>query len=155
MSCNIEVLTTIGEYEPSDFKDAGEKRRIVMELKEALTDSLRDSYQGQIDYFKEFEPDMSETSTDLILGCERPDELKKIATNWNAEIKEQCAKQFEYLEMEMKKRGYESLSSFIREAADENNHLSVQYPASLYELRKALGAFDDHYSYGCIICQRK
>lgn len=151
MGCSMRVLTTIGTYEPEDFKEENDRRDAVLNLKEALESELLSEYSGEIEYFKEYFPDLGVDSQELILGCERPDELQEVVKAWNAEIRENCARELENIEVEMRKHGYDSLSQFIRhyrEADQFGETIDLKYPASVYNLRKALDAFDNHFSYG-------
>lgn len=148
MSCSVNVLTTIKDYRPEDFQ--GEEKRFVTvkELKEALESNIFDDYSGVIDYFKGYMPDLSCDSDDFILGCERPDYLKAYVKNWNLKICGQCANQLSFLENVMVKEGYSSLSAFIMGHVDEIGQFKgVDYPASIYELRRALDTLDNHFSY--------
>ncbi len=47
---------------------------------------------------KEYSPDMSPDSEEVVIGCERPEEMREIAKNWNKQIVERCAEQFQSLE---------------------------------------------------------
>lgn len=151
MGCSMRVLTTIGTYEAEDFKEANDRREAVANLKEALESELLSEYSGEIEYFKEYFPDLGVDSQELILGCERPDELLEAVKAWNSEIRENCAREFENVESEMRKRGYDSFSQFVRHyrKTDQYGEMAdLKYPASVYNLRKALDAFDNHFSYG-------
>ena len=151
MGCTARVLTTISSYTPEDFKDENSRRDAVADLKEALEGELLSEYSGEIEYFKEYSPDLETDSQELILGCERPDELQAAVTAWNSEIREDCARELENIEVEMHKHGYDSLSQFIhhyRETDQYGEIANLKYPASIYSLRKALDAFDNHFSYG-------
>ena len=151
MACTVKVLTTIDLYEPEDFKDENSRRDAVANLKEALEGELLGEYSGEISYFKECFPDLGMDSQGLILGCERPDELLAAVTAWNSEICEDCARELENIEVEMRRHGYDSLSQFVRHYREVNQFgemIDLKYPASVYNLRKALDAFDNHFSYG-------
>ena len=151
MGCIVKVLTTIGSYEPEDFKNEDSRKDAVANLKEALESELLSEYSGEIEYFKEYSPDLEMDSQELILGYERPTELLAAVTAWNSEIREDCAREFENIEVEVHKHGYDSLSQFIRHYHETDQYgemADLKYPASVYSLRKALDAFDNHFSYG-------
>ena len=102
-------------------------------------------------YFKEYVPDLEADSQELILGCERPDELRAAVKAWNADIRENCVRELENIEAEMRRHGYDSLSQMIRNYRKMDQFgemVDLRYPASVYNLRKALDAFDNHFSYG-------
>lgn len=51
----------------------------------------------------------------------------------------------------MRRHGYDSLSQMIRNYRKMDQFgemVDLRYPASVYNLRKALDAFDNHFSYG-------
>ena len=110
MGCSMKILTGIGTYEPEDFKGENNRKDAVADLKEALESELLSEYSGEIEYFKEYFPDLEVDSQELILGCERPDELRAVVKAWNADIRENCVRELENIEAEMRRHGYDSLS---------------------------------------------
>lgn len=151
MGCSMKILTGIGTYEPEDFKNENGRKDAVADLKEALESELLSEYSGEIECFKEYFPDLGMDSQELILGCERPDELRAVVKAWNADIRENCARALENIEAEMHRHGYASLSQMIhhyRKMDQFGKMVDLRYPASVYSLRKALDAFDNHFSYG-------
>ena len=148
MACSVMVLADIGKYRPNDFTGQKDRTSIIYDLQRTLSDEIEESYSGAISYIKDDLLDIEEDSEELILGCERPEELKQIVRNWNNEIVHECARQFENLELEVKKRGYQTISEFFR----SNNSLDqlvaqISYPASIFELRNALSAVDGVFKY--------
>ena len=151
MGCSMKILTGIGTYEPEDFQDEDDRKDTIADLKEELESELLSEYSGEIGYFKEYFPDLEADSQELILGCERPDELRAVVQAWNADIRENCARELENIEVEMRRHGYDSLSQMIRNYREMDQFgamVDLKYPASVYNLRKALDAFDNHFSYG-------
>ena len=103
MGCSMKILTGIGTYEPEDFKGENNRKDAVADLKEALESELLSEYSGEIEYFKEYFPDLEVDSQELILGCERPDELRAVVKAWNADIRENCVRELENIEAEMRR----------------------------------------------------
>lgn len=95
MGCSMKILTGIGTYEPEDFQDEDDRKDTIADLKEELESELLSEYSGEIGYFKEYFPDLEADSQELILGCERPDELRAVVKAWNADIRENCARELE------------------------------------------------------------
>lgn len=146
MGCSVMVLADIGKYRPEVFTSK-ERNNTLYSLQQNLAMSIEEDVPA-IDYIKDVFPDVKEDSEELILGCERPEKLKQIVRNWNNEIVHECARQFENIELEVKKRGYQTISEFFR----SNNSLDqlvaqISYPASLFELRNALSAVDGVFKY--------
>ena len=72
MGCSMKILMGIGTYEPEDFQGENDRKDTIADLKEALESELLSEYSGEIEYFKEYFPDLGADSQELILGCDRP-----------------------------------------------------------------------------------
>ena len=149
MACTIKVLTTLGEFTEDDFKNEGSRQNTIKSIQCRLENALLSEYSTAIEYFKDYTPDMSQDSEDVVVGCERPEKMREIVKNWNKHIVNQCADAFQSLEKAAADNGYGSISEYIRSLLNEENGYidSIPYPASLYELRKCLAPMDDTMVY--------
>lgn len=149
MACTIKVLTTLGDFAADDLKDEGSRQNTIKSIQCRLENALLSEYSTAIEYFKDYTPDMSQDSEDVVVGCERPEKMREIVKNWNKNIVDRCADAFQNLEKATSDKGYGSISEYIRSLLNEENGYidSIPYPASLYELRKCLAPMDDTMVY--------
>lgn len=157
MACTIKVLTTLGDFAADDLTNEESRKNAIKSIQQRLENELMDAYSSNaISYFKEYSPDMSPDSEEVVIGCERPEEMREIAKNWNKQIVERCAEQFQILEKAASDKGYGSISEYMRSLVNEENGYidDIPYPASLYVLRKCLAPMDDvmvYDSYGDLV----
>lgn len=162
MSCSIMVLTNLTEDENGNdiikqeeceafrvrMQDPKKRVRLVEHLRNKLEYDLMEDYKEHIDYIKEYIPDISRDSDEFILGMEFPERIRTCVQNWNAENARQCICKFKNLEQQAEKEGFETLSQFLTTKIGKTGTFEgIHYPASLYELRKALDAVDGIFSY--------
>lgn len=162
MGCSIMVLTNLTEDENgcdiidqedreafrARMQDSKNRMKLAERLRNKLEYDLMEDYKGHIDYIKEYVPNVSSDSDSFILGMEFPERIKTCVQNWNAENAKQCICKFQNLEQQAQKEGFETLSQFLTAKISKTGTFEgIHYPASLYELRKALDAADGVFSY--------
>ena len=165
MGCSMMVFVNVTEDENGcdiiDQKDqeafririqAPENRvKLAERLRNKMEYDLMEDYKGHIDYIKEYIPDVSQDSDSFILGTEFPERIKTCVQNWNVENAKQCIRKFQNLEQQAEKEGFETLSQFLTAKISKTGTFEeIHYPASLYELRKALDAAGGIFSYGSL-----
>ena len=156
MACTIKVLTTLGDFAADDLINEESRKNVIKSIQQRLENDLQDSYSNDIGYFREYTPNMFPDSEEGVIGCERPDEMREIAKNWNKHIVDRCADAFRNLEKAASDKGYGSISEYMRSLLNkENGYIDdIPYPASLYVLRKCLAPMDDtmvYDSYGDLV----
>lgn len=162
MSCSIMVLTNLSEDENGNdiikqeereafrvrMQDPQYRVKLAERLRNKLEYDLMEDYKGHIDYIKGYVPDVSQDSDSFILGMEFPERIKTCVQNWNADNAKHCICRFQNLEQQAQKEGFETLSQFLTAKISKTGTFEgIHYPASLYELRKALDAADGIFSY--------
>ena len=162
MGCSIMVLTNLledengndiikqEEYEAFRVRMQEPKNRVKLaeRLRNNLEYDLMEDYKGHIDYIKEYVPDVSQDSDSFILGMEFPEHIKTCVQNWNTENARQCICKLKNLEQQAEQEGFKTLSQFLTAKIGKTGTFEgIHYPASLYELRKALDAADGIFSY--------
>lgn len=92
---------------------------------------------------------MKDYDGEHIFGSVDPEKLKEQVKNWNISLCKTLSYHLKKIEDFAAKEGYEKLSDFAEKYVDEVNiPKDMPYPASWYNLRKALCDYDDHFSYG-------
>ena len=133
------------------IQDPENRVKLAERLRNKMEYDLMEDYKGHIDYIKEYVPDVSQDSDSFILGTEFPERIKTCVQNWNVENAKQCIRKFQNLEQQAEKEGFETLSQFLTAKISKTGTFEeIHYPASLYELRKALDAADGIFSYGSL-----
>ena len=85
---------------------------------------------------------ISNTSDIYILGFERPDEIIKMAEEWNDELRDNAVEQLEELEALAKEKGFSTVSQYIKE-----NWKSEDFANIIYWLKYALMDLDNAPNY--------
>ena len=71
--------------------------------------------------------DISSTSDSYILGFERPNELVKIAEEWNSELRDNAVRHLEELEALAKESGFSTVSQYVKENWNSDDFASINY----------------------------
>lgn len=139
MGCILNVLCKTEDYglDMINFTDEEAVRRCCESLKE----DVQEYYSSEIDYMKDFDGEH-------IFGSTDPEKFKERIKNWNLSLCKTLSYYLKAIEDFAAKEGYEKLSDFVEKYVDENNIPKyMPYPASWYNLRKALCDYDNHFSY--------
>lgn len=160
MSCCVNVLVNaieVGndvskktmEIVRRNIQCEPERKVFAEELRSRVAEWMEDYYHGEVEYVKDYLPNVAPDSDEFILGIERPDKIKEIAENWNLRNSNNVIREIENFEKEMQKNGFSSLSEYLMTKINpaSGTFSGIPYPSSFYQLRKALDAADDMFTY--------
>ena len=85
---------------------------------------------------------ISSTSDIYILGFERPNELVKIAEEWNSELRDNAVRHLKELEALAQESGFSAVSQYVKENWNSDDFASINY-----WLKYTLMDLDDAYNY--------
>lgn len=161
MACSVKVLVSIEDvanralesekdFEAfrNDLKDPDVRRNIAAELRDSLEYDLPEDYRGAIEYVKDWLPDTALDSDEMIFGAERPDEIRKLVTDWNRGNTNLVIRIIQNMEQYAKENDL-TLSEFLHSKVRSDGSFGDFYynGTSLYVLRKALDAADGVFTY--------
>ena len=145
MGCFARVLTNIECWQADGLKS--EREQIIETMISGLIEHVSSYWPTHIiDHFTSWRPDTSLDSGNLILGCERPDELLEEVKEWNLNIAHDAIVELEYLEEWAREEcGSHRISDLIIEHMTDDG---IFREFSLYGVRKTLTALDNYFVHG-------
>lgn len=108
---------------------------------------------GTVSYFKDSYMDFEEAeeSDGYGFGATKPDEIRAEILSWNRRNSMQCIYLLGEFEKLAAQQGFKSVSEMFEANMDGDGRIceaAFKYPASVYELRKALDCVDGVFTYG-------
>lgn len=171
MACSLKVLINIRvELEKRLIHENEINSLKTPEGKEKHKEVLREIYdraceeiimeggpdgilRGKVDYIKDkalsFED--AEESEGRGFGATKPEEIRSAILSWNHNQSRHLIRLLENFEELADKRRFRKLSELFAASMRKTGHIPTdqfRYPASIYELRKALDAVDNVFTYG-------
>lgn len=170
MACSLKVLMDVSdelqykltkkEIQSLRTKDGAEKHRDVLrEIYESSCSSIMmeggfdGCLKGAVDYFEDrpmsFED--AQESKGYGFGAMKPDEIREEMLSWNHNTSMNLIRLLGEFEKTAEKEGFVRLSELFTSCIKENGRIDetrFHYPASVYELRKALDAVEGVFTYG-------
>lgn len=170
MACGLTVLVNISEELTNRFTPEEISSLKTPEGKEKHKETLKEIYhnacghvisegdydgalQGVVAYFRDkamsFED--AEDEEGYGFGATRPDEIRKKILSWNRDQSMHVIRLLEAFEAQAEQKGIAKLSELFASSMTGDGRIQWEmfpYPASLYELRKALDAADNVFTYG-------
>lgn len=150
MSLLVKVLTNMEkDVDLNDLRDEAQRYTFATGLQTSLSNSLTDEYRGQIDYIKDQSNiDLGVDSDELIIGAEQPEKIRKIVESWNRRNADLCIKRIKLMEDAAAAEGFQTISDYLSSKITAEGKIgNLPYPATLYQLRKAMDAADDVFTY--------
>lgn len=160
MSCCVNVLVNaieLGndvsekamEIVRRNIQNEYERKEFAEQLRSRVAEWMEDYYHGEVEYVKDYLPNVAPESDEFILGVERPNKIKEIVKNWNFRNSKNVIREIENFEKEVQKNGFTSLSDYLKSKINPASGCfsGIPYPASFYGLRKALDTADDMFTY--------
>ncbi len=139
------IMTVLVEHDNIDYyKDKLNEINREVVLK-ALGEDIVDMYTQYENDVYNVQPNMSDVSNTLdnyILGFERPNDLIKIAEEWNSELRDAAVKNLKELEALAKESGFSTVSQYVKENWNSDNFASINY-----WLKYTLMDLDNAYNY--------
>lgn len=141
---NVRILTNIPDVSNHTLDQAangveGSLRYIAS----WPSQQLKELYPGAFNKVYNFK------AIDVVLGTKSPDIIKKTAENWNKTNSMRVINEIKYIENEAQEFRCNSISSYLKAIMNTNGCFrEMHYPASVENLRKALDAVNNIYSYG-------
>lgn len=124
------IMTVLVEHDNIDYyKDKLNEINREVVLK-ALGEDIVDMYTQYENDVYNVQPNMSDVSNTLdnyILGFERPNDLIKIAEEWNSELRDAAVKNLKELEALAKESGFSTVSQYVKENWNSDNFASINY----------------------------
>ncbi len=144
------------------LKAEGGTERYKKILKEVYSTAARDiistadmdgELHGTIGYFKDnyMTFDEAQSRKGYGFGVTKPDEIREEILSWNRTQSMRLINLLGAFDTETEKRGFTGLRGMFSSLMDKNGRIATEqfaYPASIYELRKALDAVDNVFTYG-------
>lgn len=170
MAIGLKVLMNVkdkleelfDESEIAALKTEGELERYQMALKKIYNGAVWDlmstanidgELRNAISYFKDsymtFEEMQSKKGYGF--GITKPDEIREAVLSWNRAQSANLLNLLGAFDEEAAKRGVTGLKGLFSSVLSETGRIETEqfkYPVSIYELRKALDAVDNVFTYG-------
>lgn len=111
------------------------------------------SLYGTVKYFKDYYMpfDKAEDSDGYGFGATKPDQIQEDILSWNRRNSMECVRLLGEFEKLAAEQGFQTLSEMFMAQIGKDGRISedaFRYPASVYELRKALDCVDGMFTYG-------
>lgn len=170
MSCSLKVLMNVKEELEENFtpeeilslRTPEGKQEHYAALEEIYNGSCRKvisegdpdgGLYGAVSYFKDcfLLFDEAEDSDGYGFGASKPDEIRKEMLSWNRRNSMACVHLLAEFEKLATQQGFKTVSEMFTAKMDEDGRIcesEFKYPASIYELRKALDCVDGVFTYG-------
>lgn len=170
MACGLKVLINVKE----DLEERFTKEEIVslrtQEGREEYQEELREIYDrkcrdvtskgdpdgslyGAVGYFKDHHMPFEEAE-DLDgygFGATKTEQIREEILSWNRRNSMECIRLLGEFEKLAAKRGFRTVSEMFTAQIGEDGRINetiFRYPASIYELRKALDCVSNTFTYG-------
>lgn len=170
MACGLKVLMNVKEDLEEKFTEGEITSLRTPEGKAEHQEALREIYDdrcrkvnsegeydgrlyGSVTYFKDTYPsfEKSEESEGYGFGATKPDQIREEILSWNRRNSMACIRLLGEFEKLAVQQGFGTLSEMFAAQIRKDGRIqddAFRYPASLYELRKALDCVDGVFTYG-------
>lgn len=170
MACGLKVLINVKEELEERFTKEEIASLRTQEGREEYQEELREIYDrkcgevisegsfegglcGVISYFKDNHMSFKEAegSDGYGFGATKPDQIREEILSWNRRNSMACIRLLGEFEKLAAKHGFQTVSEMFTAQIGEDGRISedmFRYPASVYELRKALDCVDGTFTYG-------
>lgn len=170
MSCGLKVLTNVKEELEERFTEeeiallrTKEGRKVYQDvLKEIYDGKCQDvtskgdpdgSLYGDVGYFKDYHMSFEEAE-DLDgygFGATKPEQIREEILSWNRRNSMECIRLLGEFEKLAAEHGFRTVSEMFTAQIGEDGRINetfFRYPASIYELQKALDCVGGTFTYG-------
>lgn len=170
MACSLKVLINVKEELEKKFTleeilslrtpEGKQEHYAALEkiyndrCQEVINENVSDSSLcGAVSYFKDcfFPFEEAEDSDGYGFGASKPDEIREEILSWNHRNSMACIRLLGEFEKLATQQGFKTVSEMFTAKMGEDGRIcesEFKYPASVYELRKALDCVDGVFTYG-------
>ena len=170
MACSLRVLVNVSCEMKAVLTDEEIQCLKVEEGKKKYKESLREIYDiackqimsesgpdgvlsHVVDYIKDYAMDFedAEERKGYGFGATKPEEIREEILSWNQKQSMNFIRLLGEFEKIAEQKGFQKLTELFTSSMEENGQIpemQFRYPASINELRKALDAIDNVFTYG-------